>query len=343
MHWWIEKDHREIRVVTRGVVNKYIPLPVNGIVSETSVVKKGKVLYSMCKILKSLGICMLVAVLHAGLYTHVASAETQWQLISDIQMQQCQQGEQQYVPIPQNPQIHPEKIPLEDKLTAIEKFLYGQEQQGVSTTDRAMMIIKDLYGLEVTDKLDDKINQAYLYTKDKDSFDSFVTKLDAMEMSLMHDVSNGPVSACIGSMETLYKITPVGSLDDRLNNLLKVAGAFVYNHALVNKAVVKGNDVTGNNFIGYCNPQVPCVFDSIDYFVCTVKGNFEVKQQIVDGDGAIIATSKPININAPYAGYTYYYVYNWQVTFPWQALCYYQVYVNGQLTQQWAIPRKPQL
>jgi hypothetical protein len=49
-------------------------------------------------------------------------------------------------------------ISMEDKLTAIEKFLYGAEQQGVAPIDRAMMIIKDLYGLEVTDKLDDKIN-----------------------------------------------------------------------------------------------------------------------------------------------------------------------------------------
>ncbi|MBU2699010.1 hypothetical protein Ga0466249_000089 [Sporomusaceae bacterium BoRhaA] len=111
-----------------------------------------------------------------------------------------------------------------DKLTSIEKVYYGAEQTG-SLVERTNRLEKDVYGNITKDALMVKVDRLYDHTKTNSSTNpSFILKLNAVEWSLMHNVTTQPGKARIEDLEkTLTGSPSQGAFDYRLNSLLKLA------------------------------------------------------------------------------------------------------------------------
>jgi hypothetical protein len=117
---------------------------------------------------------------------------------------------------------------------------------------------------------------------------------------------------------------------------LKFTGVSVVNHALVNRvSYLQGGGVTGDYFITrFSSGNVQ--FQTIDQLVCNT-GNFEVKTQIIDADSEeVIATLPPYYINSNKPGYIFREVGTWRVYLDAGRWYNYQIYVNGELTQEFS-------
>jgi hypothetical protein len=111
-----------------------------------------------------------------------------------------------------------------DKLTNIEKVYYGAEQTG-SLVERMNRLEKDVYGNITKDALMVKVDRLYDHMKTTSAASpSFILKLNAVEWSLMHNVTTQPGKARIENLEkTLTGSPSQGAFDYRLNSLLKLA------------------------------------------------------------------------------------------------------------------------
>lgn len=126
-----------------------------------------------------------------------------------------------------------------DKVVFIEKFFTGTEQTG-PLVERISKLEKELWGKENTGSLVNRMEKLYTYClTTSDQTPSFSIKMNAAEWSLTHAVTVEPVKVRIENLEkVLMGKTSVGSFDDRLHQLLKLAytnGKPVVTKVTVNK------------------------------------------------------------------------------------------------------------
>lgn len=117
-----------------------------------------------------------------------------------------------------------QEMTLLDKIITVEKIFYGSEQTG-SLIDRTAKLEKDIYGVETQDALMAKLDRIYIYTKQNSSLaPSFITKLNAVEWALTHDITEQPAKTRLENLERLLLgNAETDSFDDRINKLMKLS------------------------------------------------------------------------------------------------------------------------
>ncbi|MEG6585055.1 hypothetical protein [Dendrosporobacter sp. 1207_IL3150] len=111
-----------------------------------------------------------------------------------------------------------------EKTAASEKIIYGTEQTG-SLIERTIKIERDIFGDETRDALTAKLDRIYLYLTDNSmSSPSLQAKLNAVEWTLTHNVTNQPSKAKIEAIEmTLFGKSSIGTFDNRVEKFTKIA------------------------------------------------------------------------------------------------------------------------
>ncbi|VBB09297.1 Hypothetical protein LUCI_4587 [Lucifera butyrica] len=120
----------------------------------------------------------------------------------------------------------PQDMTAIDKLSAVEKIIYGTEQTG-SLVDRVGKLEKDVYGTASSDALLTKIDKLYSYISDNSAAaPSLLLKLNGIEWSITHTVTADPVMLRLGNLErSLDGSEQKGSVEDRLTKLMSLAYA----------------------------------------------------------------------------------------------------------------------
>lgn len=116
-------------------------------------------------------------------------------------------------------------VPAADKISAMEKMLYGTEQAG-SLIQRMDSLEDDVYGTVTADPILDRIDNMYDYLEGSPSNGeaSFATRLNVVEWRLNESMSGGPAKTRIEAAERLLNgQAQTGSLSGRLDQLLKLA------------------------------------------------------------------------------------------------------------------------
>ena len=119
-----------------------------------------------------------------------------------------------------------ESLPVADKISAMEKMLYGTEQSG-SLIQRMDSLEDDVYGTLTTDSILHRVDNMYDYLEGtpENGEASFATKLNVVEWKMNESMSGGPAKNRIEATEKLlYGQNQTGSLSGRLEGLLKLAG-----------------------------------------------------------------------------------------------------------------------
>lgn len=118
-----------------------------------------------------------------------------------------------------------ENLPVSDKISAMEKMLYGTEQSG-SLIQRMDSLEDDVYGTVTTDSILNRVDNMYDYLEGSpdNGEASFATKLNVVEWRINESMSGGPAKSRIEAQEKLLHGQPqTGSLSGRLEELLKLA------------------------------------------------------------------------------------------------------------------------
>ena len=116
-------------------------------------------------------------------------------------------------------------LPAADKISSMEKMLYGTEQAG-SLIQRMDSLEDDVYGTVTADPILDRIDNMYDYLEGSPSNGeaSFATRLNVVEWRLNESMSGGPAKTRIEAAERLLNgQAQTGSLSGRLDQLLKLA------------------------------------------------------------------------------------------------------------------------
>jgi len=116
-------------------------------------------------------------------------------------------------------------IPVADKISAMEKILYGTEQSG-SLIQRMDSLEDDVYGTLTSDSILARVDNMYDYLEGtpESGEASFATKLNVVEWRLNESMSGDPAKNRIEAQEKfLYGQTQSGALSGRLEELLKLA------------------------------------------------------------------------------------------------------------------------
>jgi len=110
------------------------------------------------------------------------------------------------------------------KLAVVEKAIYGATQTG-SLTDRITKVEVDVYGSEAKEALMPRVDTLYTHVLETtEQAPSILTKLNAVEWTFTHRVSNTSIKARLENLETIMNGSPVtGAVDSRITKLLKLA------------------------------------------------------------------------------------------------------------------------
>lgn len=110
------------------------------------------------------------------------------------------------------------------KLGVVEKAIYGVAQTG-ALTDRVTKVEEDVYGNVTHEALLPRVDKLYTYILETtEQAPSVITKLNAVEWSLTHRVSDSSIKARIENLEKTMNGNPsTGSLNERLGKLLNLA------------------------------------------------------------------------------------------------------------------------
>ena len=117
-------------------------------------------------------------------------------------------------------------LPVADKISAMEKMLYGTEQTG-SLIQRMDSLEDDVYGTLTSDSILNRVDNMYDYLEGspENGEASFATRLNVVEWKMNESMSGGPAKNRIEATEKLlYGQTQNGSLSGRLDGLLKLTG-----------------------------------------------------------------------------------------------------------------------
>lgn len=115
-------------------------------------------------------------------------------------------------------------IPVADKVTAMEKLLYGTGQSG-SLIQRMDSLEDDVYGTVTSDTILKRIDNLYDYLQSSEGGEaSFATRLNAVEWRFCETMTDAPAKTRIENAEKLVNGgTSSGALSVRLEELLKLA------------------------------------------------------------------------------------------------------------------------
>lgn len=115
-------------------------------------------------------------------------------------------------------------LPAAEKVTAMEKMLYGTNQTG-SLVQRMDSLEDDVYGTVTTNGVLERINNMYDFLDGDDKSEaSFNTRLNVVEWKFQENMSNEPAKTRIEKLEKFVNGSTVGgSLSDRLDELTKLA------------------------------------------------------------------------------------------------------------------------
>lgn len=110
------------------------------------------------------------------------------------------------------------------KLGVVEKAIYGVAQTG-ALTDRVTKVEEDVYGNTTHEALLPRVDKLYTYVfETTEQAPAVITKLNAVEWSLTHRVSDSSIKARVESLEKTMNGNPTtGSLNERLGKLLELA------------------------------------------------------------------------------------------------------------------------
>ncbi len=117
-----------------------------------------------------------------------------------------------------------QEVTLLEKVGAVERFFYGQEQAG-ALVERVNKLDYEVYGSKSNAALTAKVDKLYHYAKDSSmATPSFLLKLNAVEWALTHAVSNAPAKNRLEQVEqSIVGQIGTGSFEDRLNKLIALA------------------------------------------------------------------------------------------------------------------------
>ncbi len=110
------------------------------------------------------------------------------------------------------------------KLAVVEKAIYGASQTG-ALTDRVAKVEEDVYGSTTQEALLPRVDKLYTYILvTTEQAPAVITKLNAVEWTLTHSVSNSSIKARIENLEKTMNGNPsTGSLNERLSKLMHLA------------------------------------------------------------------------------------------------------------------------
>ncbi|CVK19951.1 hypothetical protein [Sporomusa sphaeroides] len=110
------------------------------------------------------------------------------------------------------------------KLAVVEKAVYGTPQTG-AVADRITKIEEDVYGSETQEALLPRVDELYTdVLETSEATPSMLTKLNSVEWTLTHSVSDNSIKARIDNLETIMNgSAEAGSLQGRLDKLLQLA------------------------------------------------------------------------------------------------------------------------
>jgi len=110
------------------------------------------------------------------------------------------------------------------KLAVVEKAIYGVAQTG-ALIDRITKLEQEVSGSESKEALLPRVDTLYAHVLEtSEQAPAILTKLNAVEWTLTHRVSDSAIKARIENLETVMNGAPLsGSVDARLNKLLGLA------------------------------------------------------------------------------------------------------------------------
>ena len=119
----------------------------------------------------------------------------------------------------------PKTMSASEKISALERTLYGTEQAGALVT-RTDSLEDDVYGTITTDPILNRVDNLYDYVNGYAGSGeaSFLTKLSAVEWQFTESTAGGPAKSRIESLETMLNgEVGTGSLASRLEGLANLA------------------------------------------------------------------------------------------------------------------------
>lgn len=173
----------------------------------------------------------------------------------------------------------------QEKIVAMEKFLYGTEQAGALIA-RSDSIEVDVYGIKSTETVLNKVDNLYTYLfsgKDSSTL-SFAAKLNAAEWQFIQTMSQAPAKTRLETLEeTLYgKMATGKSLSGRLDEL--TALAFPDNQLKLLSVVVPKDTLVKIAFTEDLNSKQNRAGDAVHF---KVEDNVFVGNALVIPKGAI--------------------------------------------------------
>lgn len=110
------------------------------------------------------------------------------------------------------------------KLNTVENALYGNAQTG-ALLDRTSKLESDFYGAATTDAMVDKVDRMYgAFFNNADGQPSVLTKVNAIEWAITHEVTSGALKNRIENLETLIEGSPnTGAYNERIGMLSSLA------------------------------------------------------------------------------------------------------------------------
>ena len=119
----------------------------------------------------------------------------------------------------------PKTMSASEKISALERTLYGTEQAGALVT-RTDSLEDDVYGTITTDPILNRVDNLYDYVNGYAGSGeaSFLTKLSAVEWQFTESTAGGPAKSRIETLETMLNgEVSTGSLASRLEALANLA------------------------------------------------------------------------------------------------------------------------
>lgn len=118
------------------------------------------------------------------------------------------------------------EMTIVEKVGAVEKFFYGQEQTG-ALIERVNKMDLEVYGATGAQALTTKVDQLYNYVKDNStSAPSFLLKLNAVEWALTHSITHSPAKNRLEQIEqSISGQIGSGSFNSRMDKLIVLAYA----------------------------------------------------------------------------------------------------------------------
>lgn len=175
-------------------------------------------------------------------------------------------------------------IPVADKVTAMEKLLYGTGQSG-SLIQRMDSLEDDVYGTVTSDTILKRIDNLYDYLQSSEGNDaSFATRLNAVEWRFCETMTNAPAKTRIENAEKLVNGgASSGALSVRLDELLKLA-AYENGSLPVQKVTLPKDTVLKIEFTEEMSTRNSRIGDQVNF---KVGDNYYMNEVLVIPKGAM--------------------------------------------------------